>query len=160
VRRRRRLVVGAFAFLLTVVATAGVALVRIQSAEKAAREQQAHAESEALRARAAEREINQQLAVVREKERARQSAERARATAMNAAEQARTEVAPGKEQLARANEQLQVALERARREAERATAAAGAERRARERLAGLLEQERERVRELEQRKMTISTTLK
>jgi hypothetical protein len=138
-RLRRRFVMAAFAFLLSMIVVAGVALVRIHRAERAALEQQSHTEAEAIRARAAEREVSQQLAIVREKERARlveerarQDAERAREMAMTAADRAQMAVAASRKKLARASDQLGIALELARKESGRATALAGAERAARE----------------------------
>ncbi len=166
-RRRRGLLVAAFAFLLALVAAAGIALVWIQNAEKVARDQRSVAEAEAERARSAERKVSDQLVLLRDKERARlaeerarQSAEKERESAMNAASRARTEVVAGKERLALTNEQLAAALDRARKEAARSAALAKAERAAKEEAAALLLRERERVKQLEEQKRKISTKLK
>jgi eukaryotic-like serine/threonine-protein kinase len=166
-RRRRAMVVGAFAFLILLVAAAGVALMRIQSAERLAHEQRAVAEAEAERARGAERRVSEQLVLVREKERARlaeeiarQSAEAERETARNAASVAESAVAKGRQQLALTNEQLEAALGRVRKEAERSAALAEAERAAKEEVSALLEQERNRVKLLEEQRQKISTELK
>jgi len=159
-RRRRGLVVGAFAVLLILVAASTVALVRIRDAERAARDQESLARAEAERARAAERKVSEQLVVLRSEERARQSAEDARQTAVNAATVAQSEVVLSREQLAQANIQLKAALDRARIEIARSASLAQAERAAKEKNAALLHRERERVKQLEEQKRKISTELK
>jgi len=166
-RRRRGFLVAAFTLLLSLVAAAGIALVRIQKAEKVAREQRIYAEDQAQRARAVQDELARQLALVKEKERARvaeekarQSAERDRESALDAATRAQGQVVAGKEQLAVRNQQLKAALERANRATERANALAKDERAAKENLAVLYAKERERVRKLEEQKRKISTELK
>ncbi len=58
-RRRRGFLVAAFAFLVALVAAAGIALVTIQNAERLAREQRSVAEGEARRVRAAERVVSE-----------------------------------------------------------------------------------------------------
>ncbi len=159
-RRRRGFLVAAFAFLVALVAAAGIALLAIQNAERVAREQRQVAEGEARRARAAEHTVKEQLVLVREKDQARLAAERERQSAESAASQARTEVVAGREQLAQTNLQLEAALARARREAERSAALARAERAAKEKLGSLLERERERVKQLQEQRRKISTELK
>jgi eukaryotic-like serine/threonine-protein kinase len=159
-RRRRGFLVAAFAFLVALVAAAGIALLAIQNAERVAREQRQVAEGEARRARAAEHTVKEQLVLVREKDQARLAAERERQSAESAASQARTEVVAGREQLAQTNLQLEAALTRARREAERSAALARAERAAKEKLGSLLERERERVKQLQEQRRKISTELK
>ncbi len=136
-RRRRRLAISAsLAVLSLMVVAAAIALVTIRSAER-----EAHQQAEI--ARAAERQVRDQLAVIEAKERARQ-AEKERA------DRATGEVALSREELAAKNIELEAALttaEGAREQAETARAqaqAAEAEARA------LYERERKRVRRLEQ----------
>ncbi len=159
-RRRRALVVSAFAVLVLLVAASAVALVRVRSAERLAHEQESVARAEADRALAAERVVRDQLVALREQELARRSAEQQRATAVDAATRARSEVELSREQLARANQQLRAALERASAEIARSARLALAERSAKEKNAALLEGERRRVRHLEEQKRRISTELR
>lgn len=159
-RRRRRFVIAAFALLLSLVGAAGVALVRIQSAEKSARDQQAVAVTEAIRTRAALDVVRQKESARRIEEKARQSAEKGLEAALAAALEAQREVTAGKERLARVNKQLRKAVDQANREAGRATELAAAERATRERVGELLEQEKERVRNLEARTRTMTIELK
>jgi serine/threonine protein kinase len=166
-RRRRQLVMTAFVFLLCLVAAAGVALVRIRSAERSARDQQKLAVVETVRARAALDALQQKEGARRTEEEARQSAEKKLKATLEVTLQAQRAVTAGKERLARANKQLRRAVHQAYREAERAAELAAAERATREQLSALLEKlsvllekEQERVRNLEARTRTMTIELK
>jgi serine/threonine protein kinase len=159
-RRRRGLLIGAFAVLLALVAASAVALVKIRDAERAALEQESVARAEAERARSAEHKVSEQLVELRAEEEARQKAEHARESAVNDATAARSEVELSREQLAEANSLLKDALQRARIENARSAELARAERAAKEKNAALLQRERERVKQLEEQKRKISTELK
>jgi hypothetical protein len=63
-RRRRRLVIGGFAFLSALVVAAAFALLWIREAEQTAQDQRALAETETERARAAESEVREKLATI------------------------------------------------------------------------------------------------
>ena len=166
-RRIRRLVGGAFALLVLLVAAAAVALLWIRDAEQAAQEQRAVAEKEAERARAAEGRIEQQLDTIRQKEAERERAAEAAAKSDQVAKL-------GEKKLALTYEQLAEALAKAQREGARAEAErkkveeaarqnqrlAEAERAAKQEAERLLAQERERVRKLEDEKKRLSTRLR
>jgi eukaryotic-like serine/threonine-protein kinase len=161
-RRKRRLLMSGFLFLIGLIVAAGVALLAIRDAERTAHDQRSVAVREADRARAAERAVRDQLLVVQQKEMARVTEERRRLTAETEREsakaavaEAQTAVAAGREQLALSNEQLHDALTRAREAAARAEALAQAERAAKEQAAQLLDKERARVKELEKQRSKI-----
>jgi serine/threonine protein kinase len=118
-RLKRRLVVGAFVFLLAVVAAAGVALVQIRNAEKVARDNEAKAKQAEIQAEAAKQAVEQDAAVLAS----------SKATILRQLEELRTKEAAREQAILKekqAAESEKLALERAqasRTEAEKKTAA-------------------------------------
>jgi hypothetical protein len=145
-RIRRGVVGGVIGLLLVLLAVGAVALIRIRAAERSAQEQAVLARRVAQRARAAEKRVKQQIAVIKAKE--------------AAAKKAKVQVATGKAKLKVAEskltmsyQQLEAALKKARREklkAEKATV----------QVRELLEKERARVQQLLREKKKIGTTLR
>ena len=173
-RRRRGVIVGAFAILLGVVAAGAIALVGIRNAERTARDQQALAETEAARARTAEARIAEQLATITDQIHRIERAEAERAEAARVAAQAAAAARAGEKKLTLTYEQLAEALETARRERGRAetertraedaareiATLAEAERAAKQNVERLLAEERARVKQLEEERRRLSTQLK
>jgi hypothetical protein len=180
-RRRRVAVVASVVGVLAIVFAGGsVALLRISRAQKEAAAQAVAAQQEAdkarsaeQKARAAEEEVSKQFALLKAESERRTQAEVARTTAEEAAAQANEAVKLSQEELVEANSDLKALLAesqadkaKAQRLAVAAEQAAETARRATEeaksanaKLQGLLQQERDRVRKLEQEKSKIATGL-
>lgn len=160
VRRKRRIVVGAFAFLVGLVGIGAIALVAIQGAQRQAVDEKDRAEQEAQRAKTAEGKIRDQLDVI-EREKTAKEKFRAEATEKG------VEVEKGREALAAKAIALQAALVRAEADREKAKAAAARagraasdEKQANARLERLLVKERKRAERLEKQRKKIITDLK
>jgi hypothetical protein len=152
-RIRRAVVGGIIALLLVVVAVGGVALVSVRRAEKNAVAEADRAQREAERARQAEKQVKDQLDVIRAEQAAR--------------EKATAEVAKGKVDLNVANAQLRKALTKAEEESQHAKASAqkaetlsDSLRRSNTKLEKLLADERARSERLEKERRKISSDLR
>jgi len=159
-RRKRMALIATFTVLVAGIAAAAVALVMIRSAERDAVEHADRATVEAERARAAERQVKSQLAVIKSEKRDK---EKFRAEA----DEKGAEVAKSREQLRAKNVELEGALEkaeaehgRAREAAMKAERAASDVRKANASLKKLLEQERARAERLERQRKKIKTELR
>ncbi len=181
VRLKRLAIAGVMSFLVLLVVAGSIALLRIRSAEKSAQEQ-------ATAARAAEKQVRSQLALVKAKERARALAEAKKQAAEEETERANQTIREKQAALADANAQLRAALataqsaqaqaeqdsararaalqetERAKARAEdeshRARQASAEARQARDEVRRMLERERDRAERLERKLGTFSSTLK
>jgi serine/threonine protein kinase len=158
-RRKRVAVLAAFAVLVVGIAAAVIALVMIRSAERDALEQADRATHEALRARAAELKVKDQLSVIEAEKRDK---EKFRAEADEKGEQ----VVKGQEALSIKNVELSKALAKAEAEGRRAKQAqksaeraAADQRKTNARLQKLLEKERARAERLEKQRKKITTDL-
>lgn len=166
VRIRRVAIAGAFVLVSSFAAATGIGFVKIRSAEQVARvaekdareaelvarkseqaatDQAGLANQEAARAQEAERKVSEQLEKLKAEENARMAAEQ---QATKAAEELRVT----NTELASSNRQLGDALARAKKSAEEAAKSTLAERALSHRLEVLLEEERQRVRELEKKR--------
>jgi hypothetical protein len=152
-RIRRMATVGAIGVLCTIIAGVSIALVQKQRAERRAIREAEIASREAGRAREAEDQVKQQLAVIRQEQEAKAAAE--------------TAVERGKEDLRVANDDLQKALARAEIESKNAKAAAakagelaGSVQETNARLQKLLADERARAERLEKERSKIASELR
>jgi len=122
-RIRRGATVGALIFLSALVAAAAVALVTIRAAEQTAVHNAQVADTEAQRARTAEGQVKDQLAVIQDEQRARQKAEVEALEAIRAADLSREELEAAFAKL-RVQWQIIRRKEQARARAQRAVAGA------------------------------------
>jgi serine/threonine protein kinase len=145
-RLRRIAVAGTIGFLLLVVGVGAVMLMSVRRAERRAVDEAGRATREAERARAAEKQVSDQLAVIQAEEKAKERAE--------------AEVAQGKEDLKTANLRLRKALSTAEGESHRAQDAAASLRVANTKLEKLLAEERARRAKLEHERKKITNDLR
>jgi len=152
-RLRRAWLVVAFTVLSGLVLGGSFSMIRIKEANAAAKKQATLALQEAARARQAEAQVNDQLAVIKEKERARRAA-------TEEAQVAASDLKMSRGELEKSYGKLELALAKARAAVRNAEAARAAEASARERLQTLLKQEQKRVKALERERKKIATELR
>jgi hypothetical protein len=159
-RVRRAALVIAFAALASVAIGATLGLLRVRAAEQETSEAAVRARDEAARAGAALSAMEKKEAERLDAERRRHAAETDRRSALDDARAKTVQVQKSREQLEAANGQLEAALRETRRATERAVEAQTRAEGANELLLQALERERGRIRQLEEEKKKLSTTLK
>jgi hypothetical protein len=166
VRRRRQLIIGAFAFLSALVVAAVIALIWVRNAEQVAQAQKRLAEQETQRAQQAEAEVRDKLETIQTQQQTIETRTAEREEAKQQAETAET-------QRKLTYEQLEVALgnaEKARKQAESAQARAEkvadenkklatSERNAKEKAQELAAEKEKRIKKLEAENKKLAQTL-
>jgi len=173
-RVRRALVVGAFVFLIALIAVGTVVLFRIRNAEQQASHQANVAQAEAERARRAEKKIKRQLELIRKKDQLVVKGKKELKKTATKLQKSETSLNMTYKQLqaalkksraaqARAEEatrQARLAAAKSREAAAKAKKAAKAEREAKKRTEQLLAKQKARLRRLLKKRRTIATDLK